>query len=152
MLFYSEICPYCNCVWKMGCKKLSRLNSKLNSLCHQCYEKMNDGLGLNSLTHFSSLNGLCNFIICRCWERNINMGYWWIIRSPILFAYLVRDSHTDLRPVIIHSTAQYRSSVNNAQWSHIIFCFKCFHWFYCDGLSMWFQLYHQSVVGIFFFF
>ncbi|KAK6300976.1 hypothetical protein J4Q44_G00290740, partial [Coregonus suidteri] len=24
-----------------------------------------------------------------CWERNINMGYWWIIRSPILFAYLV---------------------------------------------------------------
>lgn len=28
----------------------------------------------------------------RCWERNINMGYWWIIRSPILFAYLVRLS------------------------------------------------------------
>ncbi|KAJ8371584.1 hypothetical protein AAFF_G00306960 [Aldrovandia affinis] len=24
-----------------------------------------------------------------CWERNINMGYWWIIRSPILFAVLV---------------------------------------------------------------
>ncbi|TDH15899.1 hypothetical protein EPR50_G00014330 [Perca flavescens] len=24
-----------------------------------------------------------------CWERNINMGYWWIIRSPILFAYLI---------------------------------------------------------------
>uniref|UniRef100_A0A7N8YJD3 Glucagon receptor b n=1 Tax=Mastacembelus armatus TaxID=205130 RepID=A0A7N8YJD3_9TELE len=23
-----------------------------------------------------------------CWERNINMGYWWIIRSPILFAYV----------------------------------------------------------------
>lgn len=21
------------------------------------------------------------------------MGYWWIIRSPILFAYLVRDTH-----------------------------------------------------------
>lgn len=30
-------------------------------------------------------------MFCRCWERNINMGYWWIIRSPILFAYLVRD-------------------------------------------------------------
>ncbi|KAI4832511.1 hypothetical protein KUCAC02_015475 [Chaenocephalus aceratus] len=27
--------------------------------------------------------------VCRCWERNINMGYWWIIRSPILFAYLI---------------------------------------------------------------
>ncbi|XP_051992825.1 glucagon receptor-like isoform X3 [Xyrauchen texanus] len=26
-----------------------------------------------------------------CWERNINMGYWWIIRSPILFAYLVQS-------------------------------------------------------------
>ncbi|XP_010901547.4 glucagon receptor isoform X1 [Esox lucius] len=25
----------------------------------------------------------------QCWERNINMGYWWIIRSPILFAYLI---------------------------------------------------------------
>uniref|UniRef100_A0A8K9V1V5 Glucagon receptor b n=1 Tax=Oncorhynchus mykiss TaxID=8022 RepID=A0A8K9V1V5_ONCMY len=24
-----------------------------------------------------------------CWERNINMGYWWIIRSPILLAYLM---------------------------------------------------------------
>ncbi|KAL2086301.1 hypothetical protein ACEWY4_017360 [Coilia grayii] len=24
-----------------------------------------------------------------CWERNVNMGYWWIIRSPILFAYLI---------------------------------------------------------------
>ncbi|XP_056228953.1 glucagon receptor isoform X3 [Seriola aureovittata] len=24
-----------------------------------------------------------------CWERNINMGYWWIIRCPILFAYLI---------------------------------------------------------------
>ncbi|XP_029013923.1 glucagon receptor isoform X2 [Betta splendens] len=24
-----------------------------------------------------------------CWERNINMGYWWIIRSPILFACLI---------------------------------------------------------------
>ncbi|TKS69014.1 Glucagon receptor [Collichthys lucidus] len=24
-----------------------------------------------------------------CWGRNINMGYWWIIRSPILFAYLI---------------------------------------------------------------
>uniref|UniRef100_A0A7N8XYT0 Glucagon receptor b n=1 Tax=Mastacembelus armatus TaxID=205130 RepID=A0A7N8XYT0_9TELE len=24
-----------------------------------------------------------------CWERNINMGYWWIIRSPILFAYVI---------------------------------------------------------------
>ncbi|XP_026073958.1 glucagon receptor-like [Carassius auratus] len=24
-----------------------------------------------------------------CWERNMNMGYWWIIRSPILFAYLI---------------------------------------------------------------
>nr|XP_057939975.1 glucagon receptor isoform X1 [Doryrhamphus excisus] len=24
-----------------------------------------------------------------CWERNINMGYWWIIRSPILVAYLI---------------------------------------------------------------
>ncbi|XP_062304727.1 glucagon receptor isoform X2 [Osmerus eperlanus] len=24
-----------------------------------------------------------------CWERNINMGYWWIIRSPILLAYLI---------------------------------------------------------------
>ncbi|KAF7689261.1 glucagon receptor [Silurus meridionalis] len=24
-----------------------------------------------------------------CWEKNINMGYWWIIRSPILFAYLI---------------------------------------------------------------
>uniref|UniRef100_A0A671YSW2 Glucagon receptor b n=1 Tax=Sparus aurata TaxID=8175 RepID=A0A671YSW2_SPAAU len=24
-----------------------------------------------------------------CWERNINMGYWWIIRFPILFAYLI---------------------------------------------------------------
>ncbi|XP_056891451.1 glucagon receptor isoform X4 [Takifugu flavidus] len=24
-----------------------------------------------------------------CWERNINMGFWWIIRSPILFAYLI---------------------------------------------------------------
>uniref|UniRef100_A0A8C2Z485 Glucagon receptor b n=1 Tax=Cyclopterus lumpus TaxID=8103 RepID=A0A8C2Z485_CYCLU len=24
-----------------------------------------------------------------CWERNINMGYWWIIRSPIVFAYLI---------------------------------------------------------------
>ncbi|KAM4595310.1 glucagon receptor isoform 2-T2 [Fundulus diaphanus] len=24
-----------------------------------------------------------------CWQRNINMGYWWIIRSPILFAYLI---------------------------------------------------------------
>lgn len=31
-------------------------------------------------------------LMCRCWERNINMGYWWIIRSPILFAYLVRLS------------------------------------------------------------
>lgn len=30
--------------------------------------------------------------VSRCWERNINMGYWWIIRSPILFAYLVRLS------------------------------------------------------------
>ncbi|KAL6482016.1 hypothetical protein MHYP_G00100960 [Metynnis hypsauchen] len=25
----------------------------------------------------------------QCWERNVNMGYWWIIRSPILFAYLI---------------------------------------------------------------
>uniref|UniRef100_A0AAY5EGX2 Glucagon receptor b n=1 Tax=Electrophorus electricus TaxID=8005 RepID=A0AAY5EGX2_ELEEL len=25
----------------------------------------------------------------QCWERNINMGYWWIIRSPIIFAYLI---------------------------------------------------------------
>ncbi|XP_049325675.1 glucagon receptor [Astyanax mexicanus] len=24
-----------------------------------------------------------------CWERNVNMGYWWIIRSPILIAYLI---------------------------------------------------------------
>ncbi|XP_061686974.1 glucagon receptor isoform X2 [Syngnathoides biaculeatus] len=24
-----------------------------------------------------------------CWERNVNMGYWWIIRSPILAAYLI---------------------------------------------------------------
>uniref|UniRef100_A0A3P8SZH5 Glucagon receptor b n=1 Tax=Amphiprion percula TaxID=161767 RepID=A0A3P8SZH5_AMPPE len=24
-----------------------------------------------------------------CWERNMNMGYWWIIRCPILFAYLI---------------------------------------------------------------
>uniref|UniRef100_A0AAV2LHI6 Glucagon receptor b n=1 Tax=Knipowitschia caucasica TaxID=637954 RepID=A0AAV2LHI6_KNICA len=24
-----------------------------------------------------------------CWERNTNMGYWWIIRSPILFACLI---------------------------------------------------------------
>ncbi|XP_054636018.1 glucagon receptor isoform X2 [Dunckerocampus dactyliophorus] len=24
-----------------------------------------------------------------CWERNIHMGYWWIIRSPILVAYLI---------------------------------------------------------------
>nr|XP_023656114.1 glucagon receptor-like [Paramormyrops kingsleyae] len=24
-----------------------------------------------------------------CWERNINMGFWWIIRSPIVFAVLV---------------------------------------------------------------
>ncbi|XP_037830652.1 glucagon receptor isoform X2 [Kryptolebias marmoratus] len=24
-----------------------------------------------------------------CWEKNINMGYWWIIRSPIVFAYLI---------------------------------------------------------------
>ncbi|XP_056136681.1 glucagon receptor [Lampris incognitus] len=24
-----------------------------------------------------------------CWEKNINMGYWWIIRSPMLFAYLI---------------------------------------------------------------
>nr|XP_046193292.1 glucagon receptor-like [Oncorhynchus gorbuscha] len=24
-----------------------------------------------------------------CWERNINMGYWWIIRLPILLAYLM---------------------------------------------------------------
>ncbi|XP_077380765.1 glucagon receptor isoform X3 [Festucalex cinctus] len=24
-----------------------------------------------------------------CWERNINMGYWWIIRSPILVACLI---------------------------------------------------------------
>uniref|UniRef100_A0AAY3ZWV8 Glucagon receptor n=1 Tax=Denticeps clupeoides TaxID=299321 RepID=A0AAY3ZWV8_9TELE len=24
-----------------------------------------------------------------CWEMNINMGYWWIIRSPILLAYLI---------------------------------------------------------------
>ncbi|XP_062866808.1 glucagon receptor [Trichomycterus rosablanca] len=24
-----------------------------------------------------------------CWEKNVNMGYWWIIRSPILFAYLI---------------------------------------------------------------
>ncbi|XP_041961061.1 glucagon receptor-like [Alosa sapidissima] len=24
-----------------------------------------------------------------CWERNVNMGFWWIIRSPILFAYLI---------------------------------------------------------------
>ncbi|XP_062871816.1 glucagon receptor [Trichomycterus rosablanca] len=24
-----------------------------------------------------------------CWERNINMGYWWIIRSPILLAVLI---------------------------------------------------------------
>ncbi|XP_037109190.1 glucagon receptor isoform X2 [Syngnathus acus] len=24
-----------------------------------------------------------------CWERNINMGFWWIIRSPILVAYLI---------------------------------------------------------------
>lgn len=34
---------------------------------------------------------LCS--VCRCWEKNVNMGYWWIIRSPILFAYLVR--HTE---------------------------------------------------------
>lgn len=27
--------------------------------------------------------------VYRCWERNVNMGFWWIIRSPILFAYLV---------------------------------------------------------------
>uniref|UniRef100_A0A8C6WRX3 Glucagon receptor b n=1 Tax=Neogobius melanostomus TaxID=47308 RepID=A0A8C6WRX3_9GOBI len=25
-----------------------------------------------------------------CWERNTNMGYWWIIRSPILFAYIFK--------------------------------------------------------------
>ncbi|XP_076845491.1 glucagon receptor isoform X3 [Brachyhypopomus gauderio] len=25
----------------------------------------------------------------QCWERNVNMGYWWIIRSPIIFAYLI---------------------------------------------------------------
>ncbi|TTA69403.1 Glucagon receptor [Bagarius yarrelli] len=24
-----------------------------------------------------------------CWEQNINMGYWWIIRSPILLAVLI---------------------------------------------------------------
>ncbi|XP_067354214.1 glucagon receptor isoform X1 [Channa argus] len=24
-----------------------------------------------------------------CWERNINMGYWWIIRCPILFSYVI---------------------------------------------------------------
>ncbi|KAK2815850.1 hypothetical protein Q5P01_026317 [Channa striata] len=24
-----------------------------------------------------------------CWEENINMGYWWIIRSPILFSYVI---------------------------------------------------------------
>ncbi|KAL1005576.1 hypothetical protein UPYG_G00060860 [Umbra pygmaea] len=25
----------------------------------------------------------------QCWERNVNMGYWWIIRSPIVFSYLI---------------------------------------------------------------
>uniref|UniRef100_A0A671NJK2 Glucagon receptor b n=1 Tax=Sinocyclocheilus anshuiensis TaxID=1608454 RepID=A0A671NJK2_9TELE len=33
----------------------------------------------------ASAIGTQSFIIT-CWERNINMGYWWIIRSPILFA------------------------------------------------------------------
>lgn len=50
------------------------------------------------------MNGLWCFVICRCWERNINMGFWWIIRSPILFAYLVRD--TDLH-LISSNLIQY---------------------------------------------
>ncbi|MGH0128169.1 UNVERIFIED_CONTAM: hypothetical protein FKN15_002977 [Acipenser sinensis] len=25
----------------------------------------------------------------RCWEQNVNMGFWWIIRSPIIFSILI---------------------------------------------------------------
>lgn len=28
-------------------------------------------------------------LFCRCWGQNINMNYWWIIRSPILLAVVV---------------------------------------------------------------
>lgn len=44
---------------------------------------------------FESLWGIsCSFslvfpFIFRCWEQNINMNYWWIIRSPILLAVVV---------------------------------------------------------------
>lgn len=30
-----------------------------------------------------------SFILFSCWEQNINMKYWWIIRAPILAAVMV---------------------------------------------------------------
>lgn len=65
-----------------------------------------------------------NVCVYRCWERNINMGYWWIIRSPILFAYLVRLS---VRPslVLIFSVWYFATEhvccwVTDAKHTHIL--------------------------------
>lgn len=33
-----------------------------------------------------------SFVSFRCWEQNINMNFWWIIRSPILLAVVVISS------------------------------------------------------------
>lgn len=33
-----------------------------------------------------------SFVSFRCWQQNINMNFWWIIRSPILLAVVVISS------------------------------------------------------------
>lgn len=41
---------------------------------------------------FPLVSHLSLLLFFRCWEQNINMNYWWIIRSPILLAVVVISS------------------------------------------------------------
>lgn len=46
----------------------------------------------NKKRHLSNVCEISS--VFSCWEQNINMGYWWIIRSPILLSVLVSLSIT----------------------------------------------------------
>lgn len=50
------------------------------------------------------------------------MGYWWIIRSPILFAYLVRTTCIYLSSTSIFFVESFNSGMRKSQvWSGFAF-------------------------------
>lgn len=53
----------------------------------------------NKKRHLSNVCEISS--VFSCWEQNINMGYWWIIRSPILLSVLVSLSITFCSSLVV---------------------------------------------------